>query len=176
MSLIMVLIISISLSMDAFSLSLAYGTLNINKKNRIILSVIVGIFHFLMPLIGMYVGKKIVNLLPIEPNTLIFIILFFIGIEMILETFKEDKKIIILNLFEFIIFGFAVSLDSFSVGLGLRNIYSDPYIAASLFSISSFIFTFLGLKIGSKINQKIGCISTIFGGIVLIIIGITCLL
>lgn len=169
---ILTILIGISLSMDAFSLSLAYGTLNIKNKNINILTFIVGMYHFLMPIIGMFVGKKIVSLLPIESNILVFIVLFLIGIEMIIESFKEDKDIKNLTIIEMLLFGLAVSIDSFSLGLGLKAIYKYPYVAALIFSISSMIFTYSGLKLGTKINQKIGNISTILGGITLIIIGI----
>lgn len=172
MSILMVIIIAVSLSMDAFSLSLAYGTLNMSKKEINLLSVIVGIYHFIMPLIGMYIGTKIIELLPINPNTIVFLVLLFIGIEMIIESFQNDRKITLMKFSELLIFGLAVSIDSFSVGIGLQAIYSNPYIAALIFSISSFIFTYLGLILGKKINEMIGKISTFIGGLILIIIGI----
>lgn len=172
MSLFMVLAVAISLSMDAFSLSLAYGTLNMEKKQVNILSVIVGIYHLIMPLLGMTVGNTVIHLLPISPNTLVFLVLLFIGIEMILESFKQEKNVKVLNFLEMLIFGFAVSLDSFSVGLGLKIIYQNPLIAALIFMITSFSFTYLGLILGKKINDSVGTISTIFGGIALIIIGL----
>ena len=125
-----------------------------------------------MPLIGMYIGKKIIELLPINPNTIVFLVLIFIGIEMIIESFKNDRKITIMKFSELLIFGLAVSIDSFSVGIGLQAIYSNPYIAALIFSLSSFIFTYLGLILGKKINEMIGKISTFIGGLILIIIGI----
>lgn len=167
-----IILIGISLSMDAFSLALAYGTLNLKTKDINLLSIIVGLYHYFMPLLGMFVGKKIINLLPISSNFLVFIVLFLIGIQMIIESFKEEKEIKKLNLFEMILFGLAVSIDSFSLGLGLKTLYKNPYISALIFSISSMLFTYIGLKLGKKINQKIGNISTIFGGITLIIIGI----
>lgn len=167
-----IILIGISLSMDAFSLALAYGTLNLKNRNINLLSIIVGLYHYFMPLLGMFVGKKIINLLPISSNFLVFIVLFLIGIQMIIESFKEEKEIKKLNLFEMILFGIAVSIDSFSLGLGLKTLYKNPYISALIFSISSMLFTYIGLKIGKKINQKIGNISTIFGGITLIIISI----
>ena len=91
MSLILVIIIAISLSMDAFSLSLAYGTLNFEKKQMNMLSIIVGLFHFIMPIIGMYVGNIIINLLPIKPNVVVFMVLFLIGVQMIVVSFKQEK-------------------------------------------------------------------------------------
>lgn len=172
MSLIMVLVVAISLSMDAFSLSLAYGTLNMNSKQINLLSVMVGLYHLIMPLIGMYIGKTIIQLLPIKPDTLVFIVLLFIGIEMIIETFKEDKNVKVMSFFEMLIFGLAVSIDSFTVGLGLKVIYEIPFVAALIFAISSFVFTFLGLHLGKQINNLVGKISTILGGVTLIIIGI----
>ena len=71
-----------------------------------------------------------------------------------------------------IIFAFAVSLDSFTLGLGLKIIYNNPYIASLLFMIFSSLFTFLGLLLGKKINNKIGFLSTIVGGFTLILVGI----
>lgn len=172
MSIIIVFLIAVSLSMDAFSLSLAYGTLNIEKKKRLLLAIIVGIYHFLMPIIGMNVGKTILYILPIKPTTVVFLVLSIIGIQMIVENFKDDKQVSLLKLPEYIIFGLAVSIDSFSVGIGLNAIYSKPIISALIFSLSSFIFTYLGLYLGTKINDWIGKSSTLIGGIVLIIIGI----
>ncbi len=171
MSILVIFIIAVSLSMDAFSLSLAYGTLNIEKEKRIILSTIVGIYHFVMPIIGMYVGRTILFLLPVKPTTVVFIVLLVIGIQMIIETQKESR-INVLNIGELLLFGLAVSIDSFSIGIGLNAIYDKPIIAAIIFSIISYIFTYLGLFLGTKINDKIGKYSTIIGGIVLIIIGI----
>lgn len=171
MTLLIVLMIAISLSMDAFSLSLAYGTLNIEKRDIIILSITIGIFHFFMPLIGLFLGNRILHLLPVEPNVIVFIVLSFIGIEMIVDTFK-NKEVKKMKKFESLLFGFAVSVDSFSVGLGLESITNNYLISSLIFSIFSFTFTYLGLILGKKINKLVGMFSTLLGGLVLIIIGI----
>ena len=89
MQIIILLSISISLSMDAFSLSLAYGTLSLSKKYINLLSSIVGIYHFFMPLIGLFIGKAITSFIKISPDIIVFIVLLFIGIEMIIESFKR---------------------------------------------------------------------------------------
>lgn len=170
MSLITVIFLAISLSMDAFSLSLAYGTLNIN--NKLVLSIIVGIFHFFMPIIGNLVGYKIIRLIPINTSYIVFMILFFIGFEMIIESFKENNNVKYLYLNDMLLFGFAVSLDSFTAGIGLDFIYKYKFVSITLFSIFSFIFTYLGLSLGNYLNKIIGKYATIIGGISLIIIGL----
>lgn len=176
MSLFILLTIAVSLSMDAFSLSLVYGTLSLDKKHILKLSIIVGCYHFLMPLLGMFVGKIIFSLLIIDSDIIVSVILTFIGVQMIWESFKESEKQKIMSNVEQFLFGLAVSIDSFSVGIGLKDLGITPLINALTFSFCSFIFTYFGLILGKKISKKIGNYSTILGGIGLILIGIIILL
>ena len=172
MNLFITFLIAISLSMDTFSLSLAYGTLDIDLKNIYILSVIVGIYHFIMPLLGCFIGSNFIKFLPIASNFVVFIILSLIGIEMIIDTLRSKEDLKVMRLYSMIIFGLTVSVDSFSVGLGLDTISRNIILSSLIFSITSFIFTLTGLFIGKKINQIFGKISTLIGGAVLILIAI----
>lgn len=172
MELLILSTIAVSLSMDAFSLSLAYGTLNLEKKSIKTLSIIVGIYHFIMPLIGMFLGRIVLNFIQIKPVIVVFIVLMFIGIQMIIESFKKEDKIEQLSKTELLLFGLAVSIDSFSVGIGLNTITSNYILASTIFSISALIFTYLGLVLGKKINEMIGKIATLLGGLTLIIIAL----
>lgn len=174
MPIYIIFIIAVSLSMDAFSLSMAYGTLNIENKQIKQLSIIVGLYHFFMPLLGLTMGNLIFKIIPINPDIIILVVLSFIGIEMLIDTFKKDDDIKIMKLKELLLFGLAVSLDSFSVGIGLNAITNNSLLCVTTFSLTSFLFTYLGLICGKKINQIVGKISTIIGGIILIIIGIIC--
>lgn len=171
MDLLLVIIVAISLSMDAFSLSLAYGTLGMEKKQIWLLALIVGIFHFFMPLVGMIVGNGIFSLLNIDPDFIVCIVLGIIGVQMIIESFKEKEEIKVMKTLEFFLFALAVSIDSFSVGLTLTNINDNYLLSALIFALCSGLFTFLGLTLGNKIKKLVGKISTIVGGIALIIIG-----
>lgn len=166
----MIFIIAISLSMDAFSLSLLYGTMN--KNNNFRLSIIVGIYHFIMPLLGMTIGNKIAIL---NSRYIIMAIFVVIGVQMLIETFKH-KKITELNIFSQLLFGLAVSIDSFTVGLTLNMITNNCIQSAFIFALTSLTFTYLGLKLGNYINKKIGKYSTIIGGIILILIGLKCVM
>lgn len=168
----MIFIISLSLSMDAFSLSLAYGTNQINKKYQ--LSTMVGLFHFVMPLIGSLLGNIILNIIKIRPNIIVSIILSFIGLSMVFK--KEEKVSPVKTLLEQILFSVAVSLDSLSVGIGLKAITNNIFLSSIIFSVTAGCITYLGLLLGNKISNKIGFISQTIGGIFLILIGIIYLL
>ena len=158
--------------MDAFSLSLAYGTINLRKKEILLLSLIVGIYHFIMPILGMNVGIYISKFINTSQNLLILIIFILIGINMILESRKEKEDVKHMKLTQMILFGFAVSIDSFSIGISLNSISNNVLLCSSIFSITSLLFTYLGLKLGKKLNLIFGKISTLIGGITLILLGI----
>ena len=78
--------------MDAFSLSLSLGTTNPNKKTIIKTSLVVGIFHFIMPLLGYFIGNafkyKITNI-----NIITFILFVLLAIEMYKSKDEENNSI-----------------------------------------------------------------------------------
>lgn len=172
MEIIFIFLVAVSLSMDAFSLSLAYGTISLSKKEINLLSIIVGIYHFFMPIIGMLIGNFIVDLLHIKINLITLIIFIFIGISMIVEAIKGNGKVKNIKIREMILFGFAVSIDSFSIGIGIKSISNNILLCSCVFSLVSAFFTYIGLLLGNKLNILIGKFATILGGIMLIILGI----
>lgn len=166
------LLVGISLSMDAFSLALIYGTQNINRNSKIILSVIVGMYHFFMPLLGLFLGNVITNYFIFNVNILVSVIFLIIGIEMIVSSLKEKEEKFFLNIVGYFIFGLSVSIDSFTTGIGLNVINSNYLEVSIIFCLVSGIFTFCGLFLGNRLEEYFGKLSTIIGGIILIILGV----
>ena len=169
---IIIILIAISLSMDAFSLSLAYGMYNFTKKEIITLSCLVGIFHVFMPLIGYLCGNVIFSFFKANSVIIVSLIFFLLGIEMLIDTFKKETKKTLKNIFEMISFSLAVSIDSFTTGIGIISITNNYMYSFIIFGIFSFLFTFIGLYFGKYIGEKIGNYSTILGAVILFIIAI----
>lgn len=167
-----ILLLAVSLSMDTFSLSLCYGTMNISRKKTYLLSSIVGLFHFIMPLIGLNIGNIIMEHIILDGKYIILLILTIIGIDMIISSIKNEEKNFLLGIGGILLFAFSVSLDSFSTGLGLNLMTDNILLALSSFTIFSALFTFLGIKLGKKLSDKYGRIAGFIGGIILIILGI----
>ena len=170
MNVILIILVAISLSMDAFSLSLSYGMLSLTKKEINTLSIVVGIYHFFMPLIGMLVGNIVMKY--VNGDLITLIIFAYIGINMIIESFKSEQKINKMKIRDMLLFGLAVSIDSFSIGVSINSIGNNCFLCFLSFSISSFIFTYTGLILGKKLSKIIGNLATLIGGISLIILGI----
>lgn len=166
-----IIIIAISLSMDAFSLALIYGIQGMNKIEKTYLSIIVGIYHFIMPLIGIVFGTILTKINIISIDIIAMIILIYIGIDLIISNIKKEDKIEISKI-GFIIFGLSVSIDSLTIGIGLKAITNQFFLSSLTFSLTSTIFTFLGLSLGNIIGGNLGSYSKILGGIILIIIAI----
>lgn len=172
MELLNLIIIGIALSMDTFSLSLGIGTFNIENKKAMVLSLIVGVMHFLMPIIGLFVGSNLINIFHIEADILLGIILIFIAIEMIIDILKHEEEQFKLNLVGMFLFALGVSLDSFSLGLGLKAVTNNIFLATSIFAICSASFTYLGILTGKFANRHLGVYANIIGASILIIMGL----
>lgn len=162
------ILVGISLSMDAFSLALIYGMQNFSRKNILKLSLIVGLFHFFMPLIGLRIGGLLDSYFAFNFNFVVGIIFTIIGFEMIMSSLKEEDIKFIVNIVSFLLFGFSVSIDSFTTGIGLKAINDNYFEVSFIFMLCSAIFTFLGLTFGNRLSRRFGNIATISGGVMLI--------
>ncbi len=162
------LLIGIGLSMDTFSISLSIGALNIVKNETKYISLLVGIMHFFMPLLGLLLGSKMITNFNINSNYLLSVILIVLAIKLLIDYFKDEEINIELNFSGIFLFAIAVSLDSFSTGLGLPAITHNVFLATTIFSLCSFSFTYLGLTIGKYTEDKIGKYATILGIILLL--------
>ena len=169
---LMIFLIGISLSMDAFSLALVYGTYSLKKREIFLLSIIVGIFHFFMPLMGLSFGGFISKYFLFNINLVVGVILGIIGVEMLISSIKEEKTNVMISMVGFLLFGLSVSIDSFTTGIGLSMISRNYYLCAIIFMISSSFFTYLGLIFGNMLSVKFGKYATIFGGIIMLILSL----
>lgn len=165
------LLIAIALSMDAFSISVCTSTSNLLTKSKIIVfPIIVGIFHFIMPLLGNYIGLIIsINLDKIADYILgtIFLIL---SIELL--TSKEKENAYKINYLYLTLIALTVSVDSFTVGLGLSLTNQYTLLSSLIFSLVSAFFTIFGIIIGKYLNKKVEKKANIVGSTLLFLLSI----
>ncbi len=167
-----VLLIGISLSMDTFSLSLSVGTIVSQNKLIKFLPLLVGLFHFFMPLLGNIVGLAVIRLLDLASNVILGSVLIILGINLAIHYIKDEQANIKLSFFGLIIFALSVSIDSFSVGLGINDITNNYFLASIIFALCSAAFTYAGVIIGKYSSQLIGKYAIIIGILLLIILGL----
>lgn len=169
MNILYLCIIGFSLSLDTFSFSLGLGTFNIKRKDIIVFPTVVGMFHFIMPLLGTKFGSIINKFLIINPNFLLGIIFLILMVQMI--TSKEEREYNI-SFMGMLLYAFSVSIDSFTVGIGLSTATSKVFLASFIFCSISFIMTMLGLCLGKLSYKKLGKIARIAGIVILTLLSI----
>ena len=157
--------IGLALSMDAFSVSVSIGTTNINHQRRVFIAIIIGAMHVLMPQIGFLLGNKVFNILPINVAIFNVVIFIYLGITMLLK--KDDGKEFKYSLLNAVVLAFCVSLDSFSVGLGLMAITDYIMISTLIFGIISTVISYIGLTLGQHFYERFKERANILGAIIL---------
>lgn len=165
-----IILIGISLSMDAFSLALIYGTYSLDRKSRLLLSCIVGVFHFFMPLIGLLFGNLVSEYFLFNVNLVVGVIFGIIGIEMIISSIKNEDVNVMISIVGFLLFGLSVSIDSFTTGIGLALISSNYIVCAVVFMFISGVFTYSGLSLGNILSEKFGKYATFIGGVIMLLL------
>ena len=166
------LLIGLALSMDTFSLSLGMGMFNVSNRKALKLALIVGSMHFLMPFLGVILGDKLLQIFEIKYDILLGFILIIIALQMIIDIIRHEEEHFNLSLVGMLIFSFGVSLDSFSLGLGLKAITSNIYLAMFIFAICSATFTYLGIIGGRFANKLLGVYANIIGAVILFVLGL----
>lgn len=173
----------IGLAMDAFSVSLANG-LNEPKMKKNRMCLIAGTFAFfqiIMPLIGWFCVHNIATAFEKFQKYIPWIallLLLFIGGKMIIEGIKgddseEDAPKGGVTFGTLIIQGIATSIDALSVGFTISKLNTfEALIEALIIGIVTFFICIGGLIIGKKFGTKFASKATIFGGIILVLIGI----
>lgn len=174
-------LLGVGLAMDAFSVSLANG-LNEPKMKKSKLCLIAGVFalfQFLMPLIGWICVHTIVQYFETFESFIpwiALILLLFIGGKMLVEGIKnkgdENEKSAV-GILALLVQGVATSIDALSVGFTIAEYgISSALISCLIIAIVTFFICVSGVIIGKKFGTKFAGKATIFGGIILIAIGI----
>ncbi|MBQ9930447.1 MAG: manganese efflux pump [Oscillospiraceae bacterium] len=175
------LMLGIGLAMDAFSVSLANG-LNesyMRLRKMVMIAGIFGVFQGLMPMLGWVCLHYLVQVFGVLEELIPWIalgLLSYIGAKMILDSIKcENEGIcnITLTLSALLLQGIATSIDALSVGFAIVE-YSltEALLAAALIAAVTFVICFAGIVIGKKVGTKLAGKAGIFGGVILILIGI----
>lgn len=179
MGIIEIIFISISLAMDAFAVSICKGmsVKDIKIKHYLIAGGYFGGFQALMPLIGYLLGINFQDLIVSIDHWIAFILLGIIGINMIKESFGDEENVN--NSFSFkemLPLAIATSIDALAVGITFAFLKVNILLAISLIGIITFVISAIGIKMGKLFGDKLKNKAELFGGVVLILIGLKILL
>lgn len=169
------LAIAVGLSMDAFAVSICKGLSmkQMSYKNAVIAGCFFGGFQAIMPLLGYLLGVQFNKYITAFDHWIAFALLVIIGLKMILEARKPACPVPNTS------FGFknmtamavATSIDALAVGVTFAFLQVEILQAVSIIGITTFIFSFIGVKIGHQFGAKFESKAEYSGGFILIAIG-----
>ena len=175
------ILLGLGLAMDAFSVSVANGLNepNITKQKTCVISGIFAFFQSIMPMIGWICVSTVAQYFTVIEKCIPWIalaLLGFIGGKMIYESIKNKDNPTPQPPVKFkglIIQGIATSIDALSVGFTIAtHTFLGALIACIIIGAITFALCFAGVCIGKKAGTKLSNKAGIFGGIILILIGL----
>ena len=175
------IMLGVGLAMDAFSVSMANGLNETNMKKGKMLSVagIFALFQGLMPMLGWICVHTVVQYLSAFEKFIPWIalvLLLFIGGKMLLDGIRnkdseEEKQGV--GIAALLVQGVATSIDALSVGFTIAEYnWVMALVAAAVLAVVTFVICMAGIAIGKKFGTKLSNKAQIFGGVILIVIGI----
>ncbi|MBQ4068680.1 MAG: manganese efflux pump [Lachnospiraceae bacterium] len=174
MSLIELFVIAVGLSMDACAVSICKG-LSMKKmswKNAIIAGIYFGGFQGLMPAIGYLLGVNFADIIERFDHWVAFILLAIIGVNMIKEAFGEEEELD--SKFDaktMIPLAIATSIDALAVGVSFAFLKVSIIYSVIFIAITTFVISFLGIRIGNIFGTRYKSKAEIAGGIILVFMG-----
>jgi putative Mn2+ efflux pump MntP len=175
------ILLGIGLAMDAFSVSLANGLNEPKMKGGRVCGIagIFSLFQFAMPMIGWICVSTIAQLFGAFEKCIPWIalaLLGFIGGKMLYEGIKNedsDGEKPAVGISALIVQGIATSIDALSVGFTISDYNClEALLACLLIGVVTFFICFAGIAIGKKAGTALANKAGIFGGAILIFIGL----
>ena len=181
MSFISVFLIAVGLAMDAFAVSVSNGMVvrKFDMVQKVKMSTFFGVFQFLMPLAGYFIGSKVKGLIEAIDHWIAFVLLLIIGVNMIMEACKsDDNETVEFELTNKKLFfqAIATSIDALVIGVTLAVLEVDIFLAAMIIGVVCFCLSLIGCFVGERIGGMFKEKAEIFGGVILICIGVKTLI
>lgn len=179
MSLHEIIFIAVALAVDAFAVALAAGVSlpEVTFRHTFRLAWHFGLFQAMMNVFGWLAGLSFRSLIESVDHWIAFFLLAFVGLRMIIEAVRTEQsegKTDPTRGRTMVMLSVATSIDSLAVGLSFSILKISVWLPALVIGLTALLLTAIGLHLGrvAKTSAKLGVGVEIFGGLVLIAIGV----
>ena len=186
-----VILIGLSLSLDALAASVSSGVSIKELKLFYIIraSFCFGLFQFLMPLIGYAVGRTFISYIAAYDHWIAFALLAFIGGKMLKDALSAKPEVCatsadtvasgtdtatadIRSFGPLLILAIATSIDALAVGVSFSVTGHNIWTSAALIGGITFAVCFAGFEFGKRIGRLFEQRAAVAGGLIVIVIGV----
>ncbi len=186
MSLWAIFILAVSVSIDAFAVSIGGALCSLPEKrfrNAFWAALFFGAFQVIMPVIGYFTATLLADIVQAVDHWLAFLLLGFVGGKMIYEALKKKAEEDCGCAPDFFapkalfVPAVATSLDALAVGAGLAFAHTEIWAPAIAMGIVTAIASAVGVLAGKRLGNLAGeKIMLCLGGGAIILIGLKILI
>ena len=179
MGIISILLIAVGLAMDSLAVSISGGIVMrpFCMRQSLRLALTMGIFQGGMTLLGWLMGVSFSSYITAFDHWIAFILLGFLGGKMIYESFGEEETTISsFSTKTLLTLGVATSIDAIAVGVSMAFLKTSIYFPAFIIGFVTFALSLIGVISGYRFGKIKGINVELFGGIILIAIGVKILI
>lgn len=182
MSLLEITGIAVGLAIDAMSVAIAVSLMlgRVNAGQVFRFAFCFGFFQGMMPVIGWLLGSGIERFISTWDHWVAFALLLVIGLKAVRDALKGDDSARTISDptrgFTLLILSIATSIDALAVGLNFGLLNVNIYLPAAVIALITAGLTASGMLLSRFITSRLKKYMQIFGGIVLIAIGLKILL
>ena len=179
MGIISILLIAVGLAMDSLAVSISGGIVMrpFCMRQSLRLALTMGIFQGGMTLLGWLMGVSFSSYITAFDHWIAFILLGFLGGKMIYESFGEEETTISsFSTKTLLTLGVATSIDALAVGVSMAFLKTSIYFPAVIIGFVTFALSLIGVISGYRFGKIKGINVELFGGIILIAIGVKILI
>lgn len=176
MTLLDIILLSVGLAMDCFSVSIVQGIRSQGGRFRLTPMVIwmvaaFALFQGAMPLIGFYAGGVAEQFVSRYAGWIALALLGFIGGKMIRDSFHEDECAVGLDFLQVLLLAVATSMDAAVSGILFVPVPHLLWQALAIIAVTSSLFSLAGYVLGHYLD-RLPFNAERVGGIILILIGL----
>lgn len=171
--------IALGLSMDAFAVSVCKGlsVRQYSPKHSLCAGLYFGGFQAFMPVIGYFLGVGFKEYIEKIDHWVAFGLLAIIGVNMILESRKKEENIdASFGIRAMLPLAVSTSIDALAVGITFAIQDANIWLAAGCIGVITALLSGIGIKIGNIFGSKYKTAAELFGGAILIVMGIKILI
>lgn len=174
------LLIAVSLALDAMAVSISVGIANPRAawKQGLRMGLWFGGFQFGMPLVGFLLGRTLSSFIASAAPFVAFALLAFVGGRMVVDSLQSkgecalspaERELTTRRLFALAV---ATSIDALAVGVSAAFMAMPLLLSCAVIGVTAFALSLLGALVGRKLGCAFQKWAQLCGGIVLILIGL----
>lgn len=175
MTLMELILIAVSLGMDAFSVALGVGVRQRGFRPTFRLSFHFGLFQFLMPLVGWGLSRQVAHIVQAYAAWVAAGILTLIAAHMLYAsahdqpTFRAGDPT---RGWSLVGLSVATSIDALGVGVGMGVLRSGHVGYAAVIGVVAALMTLVGLWLSRRVGEAVGRHAERVGAVILVVVAV----